>query len=60
MKNTELYCLYINSINSINSTNNKGKISFTKNVKNTAERSDLRNNIKLRFIDSYKVLASTN
>ncbi|KYN27900.1 hypothetical protein ALC57_02694 [Trachymyrmex cornetzi] len=34
-------------------------ISFTKNVKDTAERSDSRNNIKLRFIDSYKFLSSS-
>ncbi|XP_076664759.1 uncharacterized protein LOC143367033 [Andrena cerasifolii] len=31
-------------------------ISFTKNVENTAEESDSRNCIKLRFIDSYKFL----
>ena len=31
-------------------------ISFTKNVKDTAEESDSRNCIKLRFIDSYKFL----
>ncbi|KYN13288.1 hypothetical protein ALC57_14524 [Trachymyrmex cornetzi] len=34
-------------------------VSFTKNVKDTAERSDSRNNIKLRFIDSYKFLSSS-
>ncbi|KYN35753.1 hypothetical protein ALC56_09904 [Trachymyrmex septentrionalis] len=34
-------------------------ILYTKNVKDIAERSDSRNNIKLRFTDSYKFL-STN
>ncbi|KYQ58873.1 hypothetical protein ALC60_02117, partial [Trachymyrmex zeteki] len=34
-------------------------ISFTKNVQDTAERSDSRNNIKLRFIDSYKFLSTS-
>ncbi|XP_024877133.1 uncharacterized protein LOC112457997 [Temnothorax curvispinosus] len=34
-------------------------ISFTKHVKNTAERSDLRSDIKLEFIDSYKFLSAS-
>jgi len=34
-------------------------ISFTKNVKDTAERLDSRNNIKLRFIDSYKFVCTS-
>ncbi|XP_071650009.1 uncharacterized protein [Temnothorax longispinosus] len=34
-------------------------ISFTKHVKDTTERSDSRNDIKLRFIDSYKFLSAS-
>ncbi|XP_071635068.1 uncharacterized protein [Temnothorax longispinosus] len=34
-------------------------ISFTKHVKDTAEKSDSRNDIKLRFIDSYKFLSAS-
>ncbi|XP_071578601.1 uncharacterized protein [Temnothorax nylanderi] len=34
-------------------------ISFTKHVKDTAERSDSRSDIKLRFIDSYKFLSAS-
>ncbi|XP_024879110.1 uncharacterized protein LOC112459306 [Temnothorax curvispinosus] len=34
-------------------------ISFTKHVKDTAEKSDSRSDIKLRFIDSYKFLSSS-
>ena len=34
-------------------------ISFTKHVKDTADRSDSRSDIKLRFIDSYKFLTTS-
>ncbi|XP_071650755.1 uncharacterized protein [Temnothorax longispinosus] len=34
-------------------------ISFTKHVKDTTERFDSRNDIKLRFIDSYKFLSAS-
>ncbi|XP_071640852.1 uncharacterized protein [Temnothorax longispinosus] len=34
-------------------------ISFTKHVKDTAEISDLRSDIQLRFIDSYKFLSAS-
>ncbi|XP_024868109.1 uncharacterized protein LOC112452227, partial [Temnothorax curvispinosus] len=34
-------------------------ISFTKHVKDTTKRSDSQNNIKLRFIDSYKFLSAS-
>ncbi|XP_071573140.1 uncharacterized protein [Temnothorax nylanderi] len=34
-------------------------ISFTKHVKDTADRSDSRSDIKLRFIDSYKFLSAS-
>ncbi|XP_071632794.1 uncharacterized protein [Temnothorax longispinosus] len=34
-------------------------ISFTKHVKDTAERSDSRSDIKLEFIDSYKFLSAS-
>ncbi|XP_024893432.1 uncharacterized protein LOC112468467 [Temnothorax curvispinosus] len=37
----------------------KKYISFTKHVKNTAEKSDSRNDIQLRFINSYKFLSAS-
>ncbi|XP_018362816.1 PREDICTED: uncharacterized protein LOC108760996, partial [Trachymyrmex cornetzi] len=54
----EVATVYEGSIELLPITKEK-YISFTKNVKDTAERSDSRNNIKLRFIDSYKFLSSS-
>ncbi|XP_070170415.1 uncharacterized protein [Polyergus mexicanus] len=51
----EIATAFEGSINVLPITKEK-YISFTKHVKDTAEKSDWRSDIKLRFIDSYKFL----
>ncbi|XP_070153677.1 uncharacterized protein [Polyergus mexicanus] len=54
----EIATAFEGSINVLPITKEK-YISFTKHVKDTAERSDWRSDIKLRFIDSYKFLSTS-
>ncbi|XP_070172318.1 uncharacterized protein [Polyergus mexicanus] len=54
----EIATAFEGSINVLPITKEK-YISFTKHVKDTAEKSDCRSDIKLRFIDSYKFLSTS-
>ncbi|XP_070155861.1 uncharacterized protein [Polyergus mexicanus] len=54
----EIATAFEGSINVLPITKEK-YISFMKYVKDTAEKSDWRSNIKLRFIDSYKFLSTS-
>ncbi|XP_070155838.1 uncharacterized protein [Polyergus mexicanus] len=54
----EIATAFEDSINVLPITKEK-YISFTKHVKDTAEISDWRSDIKLRFIDSYKFLSTS-
>ncbi|XP_071648529.1 uncharacterized protein [Temnothorax longispinosus] len=54
----EIAAAFKGSINVLPITKEK-YISFTKHVKDTAERSDSRSDIKLIFIDSYKFLSAS-
>ncbi|XP_071576328.1 uncharacterized protein [Temnothorax nylanderi] len=55
---TEIAAAFEGSVDVLPITKEK-YISFTKHVKDTADRSDSRSDIKLRFIDSYKFLSSS-